>query len=635
MGNIGIDLGTTHSLVATVISGEARCLLDDNEASLLPSAVVYSNHGVLLAVGAEAISDQVLQDPSKRVFTSVKRFMGRSPQDVQEEAHLFQYRLSDDERVVRFQIADQDIVDALEQKEVPALFAPKSEVTPIEISALILKNLANRAEECMLHEPDGVVITVPAYFDDAQRQATKDAARLAGLEVLRLLNEPTAAALAYGLQNAQNGRKVVIYDLGGGTFDVSMLELHDGVFEVKSTAGDTKLGGDDFDQALAKVLLTQVGITELDEVTFRKAVKAAEAAKKELSFAETTQIDVELQGIRVEASISRRDFENLIRPILARTGICCQQALQDTGWNISDVDEVVLVGGSTRIPLVRSYVEEIFGSKPHCDLNPDEVVALGAAIQADILSGQSEIADDLLLLDILPLSLGVEVMGGVVERLIPRCSSIPIRESKRYTTHVDGQTSMKIHVLQGEREMVQDNRSLAQFSLHNLPPLPAGVPRIQVTFAVDANGILRVSAEDEFSGAQASIEVSPSYGLLDEEIEQMLDDAIDNAETDVEKRLLIESTIEAEQVLQALEKSIQVDEELATEDELQKMKQVSDTLRKAIQEEDRRKISELTHQLDEVSAPFAQRRIERDLALALKGRTTDVVASELGLDSSS
>jgi molecular chaperone HscA len=634
MGNIGIDLGTTHSLVATVISGEARCLLDDDERALLPSAVVYSNSGVLVGIGAAAITDEIIRDPSKKVFTSVKRFMGRSPQDVAEEAHLFQYQLAEDPRVVRFKIAPKEIIEAVEHPKIPSLFAPKSEVTPIEISALILKNLANRAEECLLSEPDGAVVTVPAYFDDAQRQATKDAARLAGIEVLRLLNEPTAAALAYGLQNEQDGRKVVIYDLGGGTFDVSLLELHDGVFEVKSTAGDTKLGGDDFDQALAKVLLTQVGISELDEVTFRKAVKAAEQAKKELSSQESTTIDVELQGKRVEAGISRRDFEKLIAPIVARTGACCKQALQDAKWDISDIEEVVLVGGSTRVPLVCSYVEDFFGLQPHSDLNPDQVVALGAAIQADILSGESEIADDLLLLDILPLSLGLEVMGGVVERLIPRCSSIPIRESKRFTTHVDGQTSMKIHVVQGEREMVKDNRSLAQFSLHNLPALQAGVPRIKVTLAVDANGLLRVSAEEEFSGTQASIEVSPSYGLLDEEIEQMLDDAIDNAEQDVEERLLIESQIEAEQVLQALTKSIEADANLATADELQVMKQVSEDLQKAIDAKERRKISGLTHKLDEVSAPFAQRRIERDLGLALKGRSTKIVAEELGLDKS-
>ncbi len=612
MANIGIDLGTTHSLVAAVMSGKPRCMLDDDDRVLLPSAARYTEAGELESIGWEAL--EKISEPGGYSFTSIKRFMGRAPSDVAQEAALFHYALADDDRVVRFAIGSK-------------------QVTPVEISAEILRVLGERAEECLMGKPTGAVITVPAYFDDAQRQATRDAARLAGLEVLRLLNEPTAAALAYGLQSERDGIKVAVYDLGGGTFDISILELSEGIFQVLSTAGDTHLGGDDFDQALAAVLLDQAGQTTTDGLSFRRAVQAAEQAKRVLSAADSAVISVELGGQQVEAAIDRDSFERLIRPIVERTGAACRQALSDAGLTPADIDEVVMVGGSTRIPVVRAYVGELFQTVPHTDLDPDQVVALGAALQADILSGVSNLADDLLLLDVIPLSLGLEVMGGVVERLIPRCSIIPAVASQTFTTHVDGQTTVDIHILQGERELVSDNRSLGRFKLTGLPGLPAGLPRIKVSFMVDANGLLTVSAHEEFTGNEAQIEVTPSYGLTEDEIEQMLEDAIDHAESDVDERLLIEARVEAEQVLAALDKALALDTDMLQGNEETVLTSVSSALREALQGTDRKRIADLSHKLDEVSAPFAQRRIERDLAIALEGQSADDVADHLGMSS--
>jgi molecular chaperone HscA len=601
MKNIGIDLGTTHSLVAAVLSKTPRCFLDDDGRALLPSAVEYNEKGEPVAIGYDALSSN-----SGKSITSVKRLMGRTPKDIPD--CLYPYDTEED-RVFRLRVG-------------------KKTVTPMEVSAQILKSLVDRAEECLFEKPTGAVITVPAYFDDAQRQATKDAAKIAGLDVLRLLNEPTAAALAYGLQEGKDGVCIAIYDLGGGTFDISILELNEGVFEVKATAGDTQLGGDDFDRAIADALLQSLGFSDLEQVEYRRLIASCRSVKHALTELESTTIS--FRGHEVE--FDRESFEHLIRPIVTRTGGSCRQALSDAGLTLSDIDELVLVGGSTRVPLVRSYVAELFNIQPHTDLDPDQVVALGAAIQADILSGTSEIAEDVLLLDVLPLSLGLEVMGGVVERLIPRCSPIPTSASQSFTTHVDGQGSVKIHIVQGEREMVQDNRSLATFSLSGLPNLPAGVPRVRVSFMVDADGILNVRAQEEFTKVEASVNVQPSYGIDDDEIEQMLEDAIDNAATDVEQRMLIEAKIEAEQILHALKKALEVDGAMATEAEKTMLLECSDQLASAVQDEERKKISDLSRRLDEISAPFAQRRIERDLALALEGRTVNEVQGHLGVD---
>jgi molecular chaperone HscA len=608
MSNIGIDLGTTNSLVAVVMGGKARCLLDDDEEALTPSAVRYTDQGVL--VGRPAL-DGAAQHAGTTV-TSVKRFMGRSMDEARAEADQIHYALAEgDDRVVRIQVGDRA-------------------VTPIEVSAEILKALHRVAADCLLGNITGAVITVPAYFDDAQRQATRDAGKLAGLEVLRLLNEPTAAAIAYGLQEGSVG-KYAIYDLGGGTFDISILELTDGVFQVLSTAGDTHLGGDDFDLALAAQLLDAAGQAGAGGGTLRTAVEAARAAKEALTGADTAEIDVTLGGTRVQRTLGREEFEALIRPTVDRTLTACAQALKDAKLAPADVDGVVLVGGSTRVPLVRRVVEEFFGKPPHCELDPDQVVALGAAIQADLLTGTSELADDLLLLDVVPLSLGLETMGGVVEKLIFRCTPIPSQSSETFTTHVDGQTAVDIHVLQGEREMASDCRSLGRFKLTGIPPMPAGLPRVKVDFTVDANGILTVSAKEEYTGVEANIEVLPSYGLEEDEIERMLEDAIDFAEADVDARMLIESRVEAEQVLAALKKALRDDSALLKDGEQATLDAIIADLEAAMQGEDRKRISALTERLDEASAPFAQRRIERDLQIALKGQHADQVAEKLDI----
>ena len=607
MPNIGIDLGTTNSLVAVVMSGKARCLLGDDQSAMFPSAVRYEADGTVV-VGKEALAGAALA--SGRTFTSAKRFMGRSPADCEADASHFRYRMDPTEaRFVRFEVEGRD------------------PVTPVEVSAEVLKVLRQCAIECLFGEPGGAVITVPAYFDDAQRQATRDAARLAGLEVLRLLNEPTAAAIAYGLDKRESGT-FAVYDLGGGTFDVSILQLDDGVFQVLSTAGDTHLGGDDFDRLLVERLLGGAdAVAALDDGQLREASAAARAAKHQLSSAASATVTIGGRALTVTAA----EFEADIAPLIARTGAACRQALADARLTAAQIDAVVLVGGSTRVPAVRRFVAESFGREPFCDHNPDEVVALGAALQADILAGNSSLADDLLLLDVIPLSLGLEVMGGVTEKFIPRCSTMPVSAHQTFTTHVDNQTAVDLHVLQGDRELVSQNRSLGRFVLAGLPPMPAGVPRVRVEFTVDADGILKVSAREEHTGIEARIDVKPSYGLTEEEIETMLEDAIDHAETDVDERLLIEARVEAEGILAAIAKALRVDGAMLVANEADVIGQVVTALTESMPGTDRERIGALSKKLDEVSAPFAQRRIERDLTRALTGRDASVVGAELGM----
>ncbi|MSQ02734.1 MAG: Fe-S protein assembly chaperone HscA [Myxococcales bacterium] len=607
MANIGIDLGTTNSLVAVVMNGRARCLLDDVGSSMLPSAVRYDADGSVIVGGVAR--DEAPRHPH-RTFTSVKRFMGRAPADCQADAALFRAHMDPTEgRFVRFLVGDH---------------AP---VTPVEVSAEVLKRLRARAIECLFGEPGGAVITVPAYFDDAQRQATKDAARIAGLEVLRLLNEPTAAAIAYGLDK-RGGGTFAVYDLGGGTFDISILRLDDGVFEVLSTAGDTHLGGDDFDRALAELAAGGVdAAAALDDGAFRGLVASARAAKHQLSEHGAATVTTAAGDV----SVSVAAFEAAIAPILERTGASCRRALADAGLTAAQVDAVVLVGGSTRVPLVRRHVATLFGREPYCDLDPDEVVALGAAMQADILSGNSQLADDMLLLDVIPLSLGLEVMGGVTEKFIPRCSTIPVNAHQTFTTHVDNQTVVDLHVVQGDRELASQNRSLARFELRGLPPLPAGVPRVRVEFTVDADGLLHVAAKEEHTGIEAKIDVKPSYGLSEEDIERMLEEAIDHAETDVDQRLLIDARVEAEGILAAIHKALATDTSLLVGNEAAVIADVATALKVSMTTTDRERISALSKKLDEVSAPFAQRRIERDLTLALSGRNADEVGAQMGL----
>lgn len=609
---VGIDLGTTNSLVATVRSGVADTLPDESGQHLLPSIVHYQAKA-RPTVGWEA-KQQALQDPLN-TLTSIKRLMGRSAQDVQTLNGQLPYQVID--------IA----------ASVPRIQTSAGVVTAVEVSAEILGVLKERAEASLGGELSGVVITVPAYFDDAQRQATRDAAKLAGLQVYRLLNEPTAAAVAYGLDRqdtaSDDGKVIAVYDLGGGTFDISILRLHKGVFEVLATGGDSGLGGDDFDHAVAEWMLRQAATTlTQDAQGLRQALIVARTAKEALS--STAAVGVQLGAWHGE--LNRIQFNELIAPLVKKTLIACRRALRDAGLDKSQIQEVVMVGGSTRVLAVREQVETFFEREPLVDIDPDRVVALGAAIQADILAGNKPDAE-MLLLDVIPLSLGLETMGGLVEKIIQRNTTIPIARAQEFTTFKDGQTAMSIHVLQGERETVDACRSLARFSLRGIPPMVAGAARIRVTFQVDADGLLSVSAREESTGVSAAIEVKPSYGLSDSEIETMLRDSMQYARVDMEARRLREQQVEADRVLEALDSALQTDgEQLLTVAERQILVARRAELAAARASDNVRAIEQAIKTLEQAAEAYVARRMNVSVRAALAGHKVDEFSSETGFN---
>ncbi|WP_019212180.1 Fe-S protein assembly chaperone HscA [Yersinia massiliensis] len=594
----GIDLGTTNSLVATVRSGKAQTLVDEQQRDLLPSVVHYQQNGIDVGWHAREFA---AQDPVNTI-SSVKRMMGRSLADIVQRYPNLPYQ---------FQPSENGL---------PMIQTAAGWVNPIQVSADILKALAQRAQAALEGLLDGVVITVPAYFDDAQRQGTKDAARLAGLHVLRLLNEPTAAAIAYGLDSGQEG-VIAVYDLGGGTFDISILRLSRGVFEVLATGGDSALGGDDFDHLLADWLREQAGIdSRADHGIQRQLLDAAIATKITLSDADVA--DVSVAGW--QGQVTRAQFEALIASLVKRTLMACRRTLKDAGVTADEVLQVVMVGGSTRVPLVREQVGQFFGRTPLTSIDPDKVVAIGAAIQADILVGNKP-DSDMLLLDVIPLSLGLETMGGLVEKVIPRNTTIPAARAQEFTTFKDGQSAMMIHVLQGERELVQDCRSLARFTLRGLPPLPAGGAHIRVTFQVDADGLLSVTAMEKSTGVEASIQVKPSYGLTDDEIANMIKDSMANAHEDISARKLAEQRVEGARVLESLQGALAQDAALLSEQESTAIAQAMTLLQQQMQGNDPNAIEAAIKALDAQTQDFAARRMDDSIRRALAGHSVDEV----------
>ena len=607
---VGIDLGTTNSLVA-YMEGDAPVVIPGEDGSnLVPSIVALDPRGNVV-VGNPA-RKHLIETPERAVY-SVKRLMGRGIEDVQDELRLFPFRLADD----------------LKPGEVLRIKLGEHEFTPPEISAFILRQLKKNAERYFGAPVTKAVITVPAYFNDAQRQATKDAGRIAGLEVMRLVNEPTAASLAYGLDRKKDGT-IAVYDLGGGTFDISILRLQEGIFEVVATNGDTHLGGDDIDNLLITIALDDIqGDLGLDLRRNGEAVqairKAVIDAKLALSAQDTAQIDLELpQGKHYRRQITREQFEGLITPILQRTIGPVKQAMTDAGLKPEQIDEAVLVGGSTRIPKVRRQVEEAFQRKPHAELNPDEVVALGAAVQAKILAGGSEATKDMLLLDVTPLSLGIEALGGGVVKIIHRNSTIPASATEHFTTGVEGQANVAIHVVQGEREMAGDCRSLARFDLKGIPPMAAGMPRIEVKFLIDANGILHVSAREQRSGKAAQIEVKPSYGLTDEQVESMILESFDYAEEDFRVRQIAEARVEADNIIHALGKAKKTEawRQLGG-DERNRIEKLEKALAAVKQEEDYPAIRNGIEALNRATMRLAEMMMDSAVATALKGKTME------------